>query len=103
MRAENLAARAGRWSAAHWKTATLVWLAFVVAAVAIGRGVGTHKLTDAEQGTGETARAQAILAAMKLLGDWNWYRPRWLEWLPRLNVEAALHEERPPHAAPVLD
>src|SRR5579862_1590849 len=62
MRAENLAARAGRWSAAHWKTATLVWLAFVVAAVAIGRTVGTHKLADAEQGTGETARAQAILA-----------------------------------------
>ena len=21
---------------------------------------------------------------MKLLGDWNWYLPRWLEWLPSL-------------------
>ena len=21
---------------------------------------------------------------MKLLGDWNWYLPKWLEWLPRL-------------------
>jgi RND superfamily putative drug exporter len=21
---------------------------------------------------------------MKLLGDWNWYLPRWLQWLPRL-------------------
>jgi RND superfamily putative drug exporter len=21
---------------------------------------------------------------MKLLGDWNWYLPCWLEWLPRL-------------------
>jgi putative drug exporter of the RND superfamily len=20
---------------------------------------------------------------MKLLGDWNWYLPRWLEWLPK--------------------
>ena len=20
---------------------------------------------------------------MKLLGDWNWYLPAWLEWLPR--------------------
>ena len=19
---------------------------------------------------------------MKLLGEWNWYLPRWLEWLP---------------------
>jgi RND superfamily putative drug exporter len=23
---------------------------------------------------------------MKLLGDWNWYLPTWLEWLPRLGV-----------------
>jgi hypothetical protein len=20
---------------------------------------------------------------MKLLGDWNWYLPKWLEWLPQ--------------------
>jgi putative drug exporter of the RND superfamily len=26
-------------------------------------------------------------ATMKLLGDWNWYLPRWLEWLPRLDVD----------------
>jgi len=24
---------------------------------------------------------------MKLLGDWNWYLPSWLEWLPRLERE----------------
>ena len=35
-RSRNLAARMGRWSAAHWKTATLGWLAFVVAALALG-------------------------------------------------------------------
>jgi hypothetical protein len=23
---------------------------------------------------------------MKLLGDWNWYLPSWLEWLPRVAV-----------------
>jgi putative drug exporter of the RND superfamily len=57
----NLAARAGRWSAEHWKTACAVWLVFVVAAVAIGRAVGTVQLKDSEQGTGETARAQRIL------------------------------------------
>ena len=32
---------------------------------------------------------------MKVLGDWNWYLPRWLEWLPKLNEPAA-----PPAAAP---
>ena len=37
----------------------------------------------------------ARAGAMKLLGDWNWYLPRWLEWLPRLNVEPELHEDVP--------
>jgi len=57
----NLAARAARWSAEHWKTACAVWLVFVVAAIGIGRAVGTVNLKDSEQGTGETARAQEIL------------------------------------------
>lgn len=26
---------------------------------------------------------------MKLLGNRNWYLPRWLDWLPRLQVEEA--------------
>jgi RND superfamily putative drug exporter len=34
---------------------------------------------------------------MKLLGDWNWYLPSWLEWLPHLDEDA----ERPPETAPV--
>jgi len=29
-------------------------------------------------------RAVLLPASMKLLGDWNWYLPKWLEWLPRL-------------------
>jgi RND superfamily putative drug exporter len=24
---------------------------------------------------------------MRLLGDWNWYLPTWLKWLPDLRVE----------------
>ncbi len=32
----NLAARMGRWSAGHWKTATFGWLALVVVALAVG-------------------------------------------------------------------
>ena len=59
----NLAARAGRWSAGHWKTATLGWLAFVAVAVALGTLHGTTKLTDAEQTNGQAARAQQMLAA----------------------------------------
>ena len=57
----NIASRAGRWSAAHWKTATFGWLAMVVCAVVVGNLVGTIKLTDSEQGTGQSGRAQLWL------------------------------------------
>jgi RND superfamily putative drug exporter len=63
MNSLNLAARAGRWSAEHWKTATGVWIAFVAVAVILGQLAGTHKLSDSEQSTGESARAQQILAS----------------------------------------
>jgi hypothetical protein len=29
----------------------------------------------------------AVPASMKVLGDWNWYLPKWLEWLPRVGSE----------------
>ena len=56
----NFAARAGRWSADHWKTAVFGWLAFVLVAVALGQVVGQRKLTDVESASGETARAEKI-------------------------------------------
>ena len=43
-RSNNVAARMGRWSANHWKTAVFGWLAFVVASVVIGGQVGTKYL-----------------------------------------------------------
>jgi putative drug exporter of the RND superfamily len=34
---------------------------------------------------------------MKLLGDWNWYLPSWLQWLPQINVEGhSIEQEAPP-------
>jgi putative drug exporter of the RND superfamily len=30
-----------------------------------------------------------VPASMRLLGDWNWYLPRWLDWLPRVELERA--------------
>ncbi|MGH2637486.1 MAG: MMPL family transporter [Actinomycetota bacterium] len=32
-------------------------------------------------------RSILVPSSMKLLGKWNWYLPRWLEWLPQLRVE----------------
>ena len=45
-RSNNIAARMGRWSASHWKTAVFGWLAFVVAALFIGNFVGTKNIED---------------------------------------------------------
>jgi RND superfamily putative drug exporter len=44
-----------------------------------GVGLATAILIDAT-----IVRAVLLPATMKLLGEWNWYLPRWLEWLPRL-------------------
>jgi uncharacterized membrane protein YdfJ with MMPL/SSD domain len=55
-----------------------------------GLGLAIAVLIDAT-----IVRAVLLPATMKLLGDWNWYLPRWLEWLPRLD-----HGERAPEAVP---
>ena len=67
--------------------ATLSYLDFKM----MGVGLATAILVDAT-----LVRAVLLPATMKLLGDWNWYMPRWLEWLPSLG-----HEESVAVAAPV--
>ena len=52
-----------------------------------GVGLATAILLDAT-----IVRGVLLPASMKLLGDWNWYLPRWLEWLPRFDVS----ESEPP-------
>jgi uncharacterized membrane protein YdfJ with MMPL/SSD domain len=60
---DNLAARAGRWSAQHRKKAIFGWLAFVILAVFIGGSVGTKTLSDEEYGIGESGRADKAVSA----------------------------------------
>jgi RND superfamily putative drug exporter len=55
----------------------------------MGIGLAAAVLIDAT-----IVRAVLLPATMRLLGDWNWYLPKWLEWLPRLE-----HETRAPEAA----
>ncbi len=57
----NVAARMGRWSAAHWKTATFGWLAFVVVAVALGGLVGMRNVDPDAPGPGQSGRMDRIL------------------------------------------
>jgi uncharacterized membrane protein YdfJ with MMPL/SSD domain len=47
-----------------------------------GVGLAVAVLLDAT-----IVRAVLLPASMKLLGDWNWYLPSWLEWLPRFDPE----------------
>ncbi len=62
----------------------------------MGFGLAVAVLLDAT-----VVRAVLVPATMKLLGDWNWYLPQSLEWLPRLSVEGpteggARHRTPPP-------
>jgi RND superfamily putative drug exporter len=45
----------------------------------MGVGLATAVLVDAT-----IVRGVLLPASMKLLGDWNWYLPNWLRWLPKL-------------------
>jgi uncharacterized membrane protein YdfJ with MMPL/SSD domain len=62
-RSTNIAARMGRWSASHWKTATFGWLAFVIAAVMLGNSFGTTYLEDSDTNVGEAKKADKLLEA----------------------------------------
>jgi uncharacterized membrane protein YdfJ with MMPL/SSD domain len=59
----GVAARMGRWSAAHWKTATFGWLAFVVLAFGLGDMAGMKTIDPTTGGPGQSGRMDRILAA----------------------------------------
>ncbi len=59
-----------------------------------GVGLAVAILIDAT-----VVRAVLLPATMKLLGDWNWYLPRWLDWLPHLEHGGSIQPPEP--AAPV--
>jgi len=56
----------------------------------LGVGLAIAVLIDAT-----VVRAVLLPATMKLLGDWNWYLPRWLQWLPSLSAEGAPAQQPP--------
>jgi RND superfamily putative drug exporter len=56
----------------------------------MGVGLALAVLLDAT-----LVRAVLLPATMKLLGEWNWYLPKWLEWLPRVEHEPAVGEVVP--------
>ncbi|HEX5621450.1 MAG TPA: MMPL family transporter [Solirubrobacteraceae bacterium] len=63
MQPNNLAARVGKWSAQHRRTAILGWILFVVLAVVGGGAIGQNDLDDAATGSGESKRGDMIVEA----------------------------------------
>ena len=56
-----------------------------------GVGLAVAILIDAT-----IVRAVLLPASMKLLGDWNWYLPSWLEWLPHFEHGEKLEPVKAP-------
>jgi len=131
MAGSNRAGKAGKWSAAPWKTALFGWLAFAlvdgglsteesvshgirrtagtvtsaaIIMVAVFSIFGTLSMIKMKQlGVGlaiavlidaTISRGVLLPATMKLLGEWNWYMPRSLAWVPRLAPEASGSPQR---------
>ena len=85
------AVEAGIRSTAGVVTSAAVVMVFVFGVFALmpivdmkemGIGLAAAVLIDAT-----IVRAVLLPATMKLLGEWNWYLPTWLEWLPTLEHE----------------
>jgi CheY-like chemotaxis protein len=60
-RSTNIAARMGRWSAHHRKTAIFGWPAFVIASFAIGTTVGMKTIDQNDTNVGEARTADHII------------------------------------------
>ncbi len=87
------------------RTASTVTSAAIVMVAVFAIFVSLHEIDIKQMGFGLAAailidatvvRAVLLPSVMKLLGDWNWYLPRSLEWLPTFGVEG-----RAPQPAPV--
>jgi uncharacterized membrane protein YdfJ with MMPL/SSD domain len=91
-------------------TAGVVTSAAVVMVAVFGIFASLSMLEFKQMGVGLAAavlidatliRGVLLPATMTLLGDWNWYLPRWLAWLPRLGgAEAGRAEQAEPQVQP---
>ena len=56
----------------------------------LGLGLAVAVFVDAT-----LIRSVLLPATMTLLGDWNWWLPRWLNWLPRVTIEGTSEAPEP--------
>jgi RND superfamily putative drug exporter len=60
----------------------------------LGLGMAAAILIDAT-----IIRGVLLPASMRVLGDWNWYLPKWLEWLPQVGEQRGAAPPAEPKAA----
>jgi RND superfamily putative drug exporter len=60
----------------------------------LGFGLAVAVFIDAT-----VVRSILLPASMRLLGDWNWWLPRWLGWLPHVTIEG--ESDEPPIGAAI--
>jgi uncharacterized membrane protein YdfJ with MMPL/SSD domain len=56
----------------------------------LGLGLAVAVFLDAT-----VVRSVLLPATMRLLGEWNWWLPRWLGWLPHVTIEGEVREAEP--------
>ena len=61
----------------------------------MGVGLAVAVLIDAT-----IVRGVLLPASMKILGDWNWYLPKWLEWMPQVHEPEFAPPSKPPEPEP---
>ena len=64
----------------------------------MGFGLAVAVLIDAT-----LVRSVLVPASMKLLGNRNWYLPKWLRWIPNVSVEGARHLPAEPIILPEME
>ena len=91
--ARGIAATAGTVTSAA-AIMVVVFAVFVTLRLVIirelGLGLAVAVFLDAT-----VIRSVLLPASMRLLGDWNWYLPRFLGWLPRVTIESEVASGRP--------
>jgi uncharacterized membrane protein YdfJ with MMPL/SSD domain len=80
----------------------LVFLIFALAGLPqvkeIGVGLATAIFLDAT-----VVRLILVPSTMELMGKWNWWLPKWLNWLPEVDFESSgVKAEHPPEREPAL-
>ena len=101
---KGMSTRGGRQARASTATAGTVTSAAVVMVVVFSVFMTLSFIDFKEMGSGSRTavlidativRGVLLPASMKLLGDWNWYLPKWLEWMPKVTPEYGVEPLKP--------